>query len=59
MTVTQGEARERRQVQKESRVGREIKETESAWQIEKRKLAERERKSRMGRRGTLGARIYP
>lgn len=30
-------------MQKESRVGSEMKETESAWQREKRKLAERER----------------
>lgn len=46
-------------MQEESRVGREIKETDAAWGRGRRKLAERERKSRIGRRGTAGARIYP
>lgn len=59
VAVAQGKARERWQMQEESRVGREIKETDAAWGRGRRKLAERERKSRIGRRGTAGARIYP
>lgn len=47
-------------MQEEIRVG-EIKEIRknAAWGSRRRKLAERERKSRMDRRGTTGARMYP
>lgn len=47
-------------MQEESRVGREIKEINSAALGRgRRKLAERERKSRMGRSRTTGVKIYP